>query len=1363
MAQTIKLRRSAVAGNRPTTGQLDLGELAINTVDGKIYFERSASAVETVQEIFTTNTQNSGSLNTIGNVIITGSILTSGSTNLIGDETITGSLYVNNTISGSILGIGNVTDYSTSVDSRIVVNSGRLTNIELTSASVNISIAALNSSSASQQISIDALNVTSASLNVFTASTSTRLSNIETTSASVNNSVTALNTSSASQQISIDALNVVSSSNLGRLTNLETTSASVNTSVTNLNIVSASVLSSLGDIQNYTSSLRTAFTASGVNVTFNGDTTIKGNLFVQGTQTVVDSTTINLADNILVLNAAGTSDGGLIVRDTTGASTTSGSLLWDVTYDYWKAGKVGSESPILLAGGGDIISGSSQLTSSYDNRYVISGSITQTTWNNIASKPDGIVSGSSQLTASYDTRYTISGSVQPLPSNLISSSAQITAFGFVSSSVVIPTGTISGSSQLTGSYDTRYTLSGSVVSGTTPTGTISGSSQLEGTTIQNLSGSFTGSFKGDGSNLTGVIAAGNGVVIASGSSILGTAEQLNFTGSGVSVTLNSGTASISITGGSGGSNTNSQNAILNQTSPAVTWSFSHNLSTLYPVFTIYDNEDNVIIPEKIHAETTASAFIYFSSARSGTAVASKGGDITSASFAATASLANFATSASYSLTASSAISASLAQTASYVVTAQTASYVLNAVSASYVLYSNVENKPTLVSGSSQVDITSTTGYSTFSSSIATSISASNVNITSLSSSVYTSDNTQNGRLSNLETKSASVDISVSNINSFTSSTSPRLTNLESKSASVDISISNINSYTSSLKTAISLNGQDVTVNGNLNVAGTTTTLNSTTLNIGDNIIELNYGGTAVRSGIYTKDATGGSLVSGSILWDATNDYWVAGISGSESKILRADSDGVISGSAQVIGILTSLNSFTASNDITSLNSATSSYETKGRGIISGSAQLPSGIVSSSAQTILNLPTGTISGSSQLTSSYDTRYVVSGSITQTTWDNIASKPSGIVSGSTQLTSSYDTRYVLSGSITQTTWDNIASKPAGIVSGSSQVVGILSSLNSFTSSYATTGSNNFIGTQTFTGSVSISGSLILDNANIDTSRYLHSQSAASTTWTVNHSLEYDYPSVTIYDNTNKVIIPDEITRISNNQLTITFASAESGNAHVSVGGISNLAGDRYLYTQSTPASTWTITHALNYKYVNVDVYDNNDQLMLPQTVTATNNNTLTLLFATPTSGNATISKGGAKILNGLNDLGNGSYQFTGSLVVTGEVDAQNFNTTSDISLKTNLELIENSLDKVEKLNGYTFDWVENYNASGVKQIGMIAQEVYAVQPELVTKKEILIGNTYEEVMLLDYSKVTSLLIGAVKELSEKVKQLENKIGQ
>ena len=100
---------------------------------------------------------------------------------------------------------------------------------------------------------------------------------------------------------------------------------------------------------------------------------------------------------------------------------------------------------------------------------------------------------------------------------------------------------------------------------------------------------------------------------------------------------------------------------------------------------------------------------------------------------------------------------------------------------------------------------------------------------------------------------------------------------------------------------------------------------------------------------------------------------------------------------------------------------------------------------------LVLPSGLVSGSPQLTSSYDARYVLSGSITQTTWDNIASKPSGIVSGSSQFTSSYDMRYVVSGSITQTTWDNIASKPSGIISGSSQLT------SSFDSRYSLSGSS------------------------------------------------------------------------------------------------------------------------------------------------------------------------------------------------------------------------------------------------------------------------------------------------------------------
>jgi len=107
----------------------------------------------------------------------------------------------------------------------------------------------------------------------------------------------------------------------------------------------------------------------------------------------------------------------------------------------------------------------SQSTSSLVSRLNaienVSGSwITESETGSFLTSLSGAISSSSQLTSSYDTRYTLSGSVQPLPSNLLSSSAQITAFGFISSSAAIPAGTISGSAQITsfgfvsGSYET---------------------------------------------------------------------------------------------------------------------------------------------------------------------------------------------------------------------------------------------------------------------------------------------------------------------------------------------------------------------------------------------------------------------------------------------------------------------------------------------------------------------------------------------------------------------------------------------------------------------------------------------------------------------------------------------------------------------------------------------------------------------------------------------------------------------------------------------------------------------------------------------------------------------------------------------
>ena len=74
MAQIVKLRRSSVIGKKPTNAQLELGELSINTADGKVYFAKSGSLGPSIEELVSTNTVNTGSIFLTGD--ITGSIFT---------------------------------------------------------------------------------------------------------------------------------------------------------------------------------------------------------------------------------------------------------------------------------------------------------------------------------------------------------------------------------------------------------------------------------------------------------------------------------------------------------------------------------------------------------------------------------------------------------------------------------------------------------------------------------------------------------------------------------------------------------------------------------------------------------------------------------------------------------------------------------------------------------------------------------------------------------------------------------------------------------------------------------------------------------------------------------------------------------------------------------------------------------------------------------------------------------------------------------------------------------------------------------------------------------------------------------------
>jgi len=97
-------------------------------------------------------------------------------------------------------------------------------------------------------------------------------------------------------------------------------------------------------------------------------------------------------------------------------------------------------------------------------------------------------------------------------------------------------------------------------------------------------------------------------------------------------------------------------------------------------------------------------------------------------------------------------------------------------------------------------------------------------------------------------------------------------------------------------------------------------------------------------------------------------------------------------------------------------------------------------------------------------------------------------------------------------------------------------------------------------------------------------------------------------------------------------------------------------------------------------------------------------------------------------------------------------------SDIRLKENIENIDGALAKVNQMRGVTFDRID----TGKKEYGMIAQELEEILPELVdTVDDGDIEKEIPNVKSIKYTKLTSILIEAVKELSAKNDELTARI--
>ena len=112
--------------------------------------------------------------------------------------------------------------------------------------------------------------------------------------------------------------------------------------------------------------------------------------------------------------------------------------------------------------------------------------------------------------------------------------------------------------------------------------------------------------------------------------------------------------------------------------------------------------------------------------------------------------------------------------------------------------------------------------------------------------------------------------------------------------------------------------------------------------------------------------------------------------------------------------------------------------------------------------------------------------------------------------------------------------------------------------------------------------------------------------------------------------------------------------------------------------------------------------------------------------------------------------------GDLHVDGNVVAYS-TTTSDERLKKDIVKIDNALDKVSQLSGYTFEYI----ADGKKSAGVIAQEVEKVMPSAVSETTLPVKmgeDDKTEYKTVQYDQLHGLMIEAIKELKAEIEELK-----
>jgi len=606
-----------------------------------------------------------------------------------------------------------------------------------------------------------------------------------------------------------------------------------------------------------------------------------------------------------------------------------------------------------------------------------------------------------------------------------------------------------------------------------------------------------------------------------------------------------------------------------------------------------------------------------------------------------------------------------------------------------------------------------------------------------------------GRLNNLESTSASINNSILSLNlhseslnnwtssiyePFSTSVDSRLNTLETASSSNDGRLDNLELYTQSLNVAIQLTGSTVSFLGDIVVYGTQSIINSENLAVADNIIYLNHDSNTTNPDLgIVGNYNDGTFAHTGIYRDASDGVWRV------FKGYVPEPSGTID-----------------------LAEPTFEYADFYANEISASSLVGIGNVttySASVDSRLDIVEASASLYFDFSQSVDNRL------------DLLESTSSYLNG--EFSQSVDSRL-----------DNLEAYTGSAESKFLEIAGVTASfsssifnLNLFTQS----ADGKFSTLATYTGSVEtrmveigvVSGSLIIS-----------ASAVSQSVWHLNNFTTSYYIDSASFDSRINTLDPgniqDSLTELNNFTQSandrINALESNSSSVNISIVELNSF----------TSSINTTIKDKLNVDGVlsgsaqiianlPMGVVSGSSQIQLGSASgeiilgTQTTGSYVATITGDPTNG-LTVAGSGVEnapitLTLSQNITTNGDIRFNSigvgmnASTTAGRIDAANdvvAFSSSDIRFKTNLQPIHNALDKVETIGGYEFDWnseLKSEHGYEGHDIGVIAQEIEQIAPELVTTRD----NGYKAVK---YEKIVPILIQAIKELSAKVKELEKK---